>query len=728
MATLRILPISSGGIGGVLTGFVMGFLLEKSDRTSTAGWLLNAFHKPADMAFVWIAHTVYPHSSDAGMIFIMPVLLAYWLLIGVLIGCAYCFVFKNRGASEARAMEFHLVRAALATFAMFLCSLVGFVTPLLWQGESDSRSLSQAITIALLILLLALGLRRGTRWQVADFILSLLAAEAFALFGIHFTGLGDWFMRYSSPEGSLLRCLEELSRASMFIGLPWLLGWGLGSLRLLSGGSKMKTHTTLLLAAAFALGFFGCNTSNAADCPVVAAEVFKDCGVTNVIHARVIAWAPPQSKPSRVAVVGQLGSKHVLLIAIRDENRARWYEPHASIMLGDGTKRWDEWVRGYKECDHVPGPEDLLQLWKELRWNDAQLQWKFVGNEAASIETGMVSTTSCFGIPCAFSGKLTPEQEKGVPSELCGAFRIFSVRDVSEADLQQILKNKEKVAEETHNGVKYIAVKAFRSVHFSKQVSGMMIVIERYRIVDTEPKRPAKELTVDLGGGVKMELVLINAGSFMMGDDNGGDNERPVHKVIITKPFYLGKYEVTQEQWEAVMGDNPCQLKGRKNPVVQVSWEECQSLLGKLNSKRDGHGGKFALPTEAQWEYACRAGSATRYCFGDTQTQLNQYGWYSTEASERQSHPVGQKRPNAWGLFDMHGNVWEWCADWYNEKYYGASPTDDPTGPSSGSSRVIRGGGWADSAGSCRSVVRNDVDPGYRGGALGLRVLLVPAE
>jgi len=100
MATLRILPVVSGGIGGVLTGFVMGFLLEKSDRTSTAGWLLNAFHKPEEMALVWIAHTVYPHSSDAGMIFIMPVLLTYWLLIGMLIGCAYCFVFKKRNHGE----------------------------------------------------------------------------------------------------------------------------------------------------------------------------------------------------------------------------------------------------------------------------------------------------------------------------------------------------------------------------------------------------------------------------------------------------------------------------------------------------------------------------------------------------------------------------------------------------------------------------------------------------
>ena len=125
-----------------------------------------------------------------------------------------------------------------------------------------------------------------------------------------------------------------------------------------------------------------------------------------------------------------------------------------------------------------------------------------------------------------------------------------------------------------------------------------------------------KELAVDLGGGVNLDLVLIPAGSFLMGDDLW----KPVHKVRITKPFYLGKYEVTQEQWEAVMGSNPSHFKGPKNPVEQVSWDDCQQFLGKLNAKAGRQGGKFALPTEAQWEYACRAGSTGKYCFGDDET------------------------------------------------------------------------------------------------------------
>jgi formylglycine-generating enzyme required for sulfatase activity len=141
------------------------------------------------------------------------------------------------------------------------------------------------------------------------------------------------------------------------------------------------------------------------------------------------------------------------------------------------------------------------------------------------------------------------------------------------------------------------------------------------------------------------------------------------------------------------MGNNPSYFyfKGPKNPVEQVSWDDCQQFLDKLNKQQGNAAGKFVLPTEAQWEYACRAGSKARYCFGDDETQLGEYAWYNFHSDE-QTWPVGQKKPNAWGLYDMHGNVWEWCQDWFDDKgqYYKDSPVNDPSGPTAGSLRVYR--------------------------------------
>ena len=181
----------------------------------------------------------------------------------------------------------------------------------------------------------------------------------------------------------------------------------------------------------------------------------------------------------------------------------------------------------------------------------------------------------------------------------------------------------------------------------------------------------------------------------------------------------MGVYEVTQEQYEAVMGTNPSMFKGPENPVEQVSWNDAVEFCKKLSTKT---GKMVRLPTEAQWEYACRAGSKTAFGYGDDAdySNLGDYAWY-TNNSESKTHPVGQKKPNAWGLYDMHGNVWEWCSDWHAESYANAKTTD-PQGPGSGTHRVVRGGGWCNDPQGCRSAFRFRLTPDRRDYNIGFRV------
>jgi len=239
--------------------------------------------------------------------------------------------------------------------------------------------------------------------------------------------------------------------------------------------------------------------------------------------------------------------------------------------------------------------------------------------------------------------------------------------------------------------------------------------------------QPAKGLTLDLGNKVMMKLVLIPAGKFMMGSPatEGGrySEEGPQHEVTISKPFYMGVFEVTQEQYEQIMGQNPSTLKGAKKPVETVSWDEAVEFCKKLSQKT---GKTVQLPTEAQWEYAGRAGTKTRFGFGDKDEDLGDYAWWggfdNNGNSGKQTHPVGQKKPNAWGLYDMHGNVFEWCSDWYGEDYYAKSPMTDPQGPDSGSVRVLRGGSWYSPPQHCRSAFRSRSSPGDRYDDIGFRV------
>ncbi len=253
-----------------------------------------------------------------------------------------------------------------------------------------------------------------------------------------------------------------------------------------------------------------------------------------------------------------------------------------------------------------------------------------------------------------------------------------------------------------------------------------LVILSFFLLVGALPSFAAasqKTFTNSIG----MEFVLIPAGTFLMGAarhfENADIDELPRHKVTITKPFYIGKYEVTQEQWVAIMGSNPSRFKGRRRPVENVSWNDVQKFIKKLNEKEKTT--KYRLPTEAEWEYAARAGEPGSYCFGDLVADLPLYAWYYHNANA-QTHEVGLLKPNSWGLYDMHGNVWEWCQDWYSFDYYSKSPEKDPQGPESGVLKVERGGGWDALPDACRSAYRHGFFPFKGNSALGFRLVKSP--
>ncbi len=262
--------------------------------------------------------------------------------------------------------------------------------------------------------------------------------------------------------------------------------------------------------------------------------------------------------------------------------------------------------------------------------------------------------------------------------------------------------------------------------------------------------------TITLPGGATMEMIYVASGSFMMGSpssEDGRDDDETQHRVTLTKGFWLGKYEVTQAQWQSVMGNNPSDFKSSERPVENVSWNDCQEFVRAVNARvKEQMGGNARLPTEAEWEYACRAGTDTSLPSGQNLVVLgvnngrglNEIAWYGGNSSvafelsngidcsgwkEKEfsgsfagTHPVGKKDANKWGFHDMIGNVWEWCEDTYDKDYYSIGPAIDPCNRASGDYRVLRGGGWSNGARLCRSAFRGGDRPGYRGRFFGFRL------
>jgi formylglycine-generating enzyme required for sulfatase activity len=224
-----------------------------------------------------------------------------------------------------------------------------------------------------------------------------------------------------------------------------------------------------------------------------------------------------------------------------------------------------------------------------------------------------------------------------------------------------------------------------------------------------------------LPNGVTMEFVRVPPGDFMMGcapnDNQCFDNEKPAHRVRITRGFEIGKYEVTEAQWQAIMVTSPVvPVKGENNAVGFIGWAEAAEFISRLNARNDGY--RYRLPTEAEWEYAARAGTTAPYAG----TSLDAIAWYGQNATGK-PYVVGQKQPNAWGLYDMHGNVWEWVQDWYDAGYYAGAPAVDPKGPPAGTYRVLRGGSSFSTTRFTRNSVRYFVGPTFSTDFYGFRTV-----
>ncbi|KPA18742.1 serine/threonine protein kinase [Candidatus Magnetomorum sp. HK-1] len=251
-----------------------------------------------------------------------------------------------------------------------------------------------------------------------------------------------------------------------------------------------------------------------------------------------------------------------------------------------------------------------------------------------------------------------------------------------------------------------------------------------YKVAEYVSAETNTENQTYISNSLGMTFRLIPAGTFVMGspsDELGRNSDETQYTVTISESFYIQTTEVTQGQWKAVMGNNPSDFDscGLNCPVEYVSWEDAEDFIITLNAMGEG---SYTFPTEAQWEYAARAGSNKAFANGGisdttTDSNLDVMGWYGSNSGST-PHAVAQKQPNAWGLYDMHGNVYEWCQDWYGT--YSDISVTDPGGPSSGSTRVLRGGGWYYDAQYCRSAERGSASPGYRGCSIGLRLSRTP--
>ena len=321
----------------------------------------------------------------------------------------------------------------------------------------------------------------------------------------------------------------------------------------------------------------------------------------------------------------------------------------------------------------------------------------------------------------------TPETKISQPSETVRQETIKHTFISSDSGKENKVQNKTTIKKEgkKRNWVKFVLVLLIVLVVVIPVALWALFELDKGASTVSEPETVGVSIeyennTITIPGtNVSFNMVFVEGGTFEMGSDDSeaSDDEKPVHSVTLSD-YYIGETEVTQELWEAVMGSNPSYFKGLKNPVDYVSWDDCQEFVKRLNEIT---GKTFRLPTEAEWEYAARGGNKSRgYKYSGSNT-IGDVAWYHSNSSSM-THQVGTKAPNELGIYDMSGNVWEWCSDWYGD--YSSSSQTNPTGPTSGSDRVCRGGSWGSNAQGCRVAFRGINTPDFRHDYLGFRLVM----
>lgn len=415
-----------------------------------------------------------------------------------------------------------------------------------------------------------------------------------------------------------------------------------------------------------------------------------------------------------------------------DENGVSWTEREYDYAV---SKHIPVLVFDYKDFTQLPvNKTDLddkkrrkLIAFKKKAPNGKLIKyWTNADNLALAVATSLKSVLElqprigwvrANSVPSADSQKEIERLKKEITEHLEEIKRLNTVLRKKDADL------KKQEADYDALDSSYQAAKQEIENH-KKRIKFLEAEVEQLKSSQPESQPQTETFTVN---GVSFKMVYVKGGPFMMGangdDQEASDNEKPTHKVVLSD-YCIGETQVTQALWQAVMGKNPSRFIGDLNcPVECVSWDDCQVFIERLNEMT---GMRFHLPTEAQWEFAARGGNKSKsfkYAGGD---DINDVAWYSNNSSvndNRRTHPVGKLKPNELGLYDMSGNVWEWCQDQYDSSYYSISPTNDPIGPASGSGHVLRGGHWNSSEKDCRVLVRN-FPPTFTSGGLGLRLAL----